>query len=315
MQNHWTETQLLMYAAAISPAANLEQIVTGYINPIDASFDRGVRRLPRQPAHRRGQEARRRTRPADGHVRKIRDEQVLAAAARATRPPPCRPSSIPEMGAILEAQQNVGSKIADIEQANAKTISDDAGDTYNAARTSLVVMLVLGILLSMALATLVARSIVRSVRGAKAVLDEVAAGDLTARMDVTSGDEVGQMGRALNESLDRIAEMVRLVGTSATSLAGSSTRLTGVARTIASGVDDAAEQATARQRRGRRGVAQRADRRRRHRRDEREHPGDRAERHGGGTGGERGHGRRQRDDPRRWRSWASPAPRSATSSR
>jgi hypothetical protein len=38
-QNHWTETQLLLrYAAAMSPAANLDQIVSGYIKPIHAAY-------------------------------------------------------------------------------------------------------------------------------------------------------------------------------------------------------------------------------------------------------------------------------------
>ncbi|GAB3864326.1 methyl-accepting chemotaxis protein [Dactylosporangium cerinum] len=245
MQNHWTETQLLMYAAAMSPAANLEQIVTGYIKPVDASFDAAYAAYLGSRHTAEGKKLADELVRQMATVRKIRDEQVLTAARQGNLPAAMQALFNPEMGAILEAQQNVGSKIADIEQANAKQISNDAGDTYDAARTSLIVMLVLGIILSMGLAGLVARSIVRSVRRAKSVLDEVAGGDLTSRMDVTSGDEVGQMGRALNESLDRIAEMVRLVGTSATSLASSSTRLTGVARTIASGVDDAAEQATA----------------------------------------------------------------------
>ncbi|MET7417882.1 methyl-accepting chemotaxis protein [Dactylosporangium sp. NPDC005555] len=245
MQNHWTETQLLMYAAATAPPANQDQIIDGYIKPIDAAFDKAYMDYLASRHTAEGKTVADELVRQIAAVRKIRDEQILPATRTGNTAAAMGALFNPEMGKILEAQQNAGSKIADIEQANAKKIADDAGDTYDAARTSLIVMLILGVLLSLALATLVARSIVRSVRNAKTVLDEVAAGDLTARMSVTSGDEVGQMGLALNESLDRIAEMVRLVGTSATSLASSSTRLTGVARTIASGVDDAAEQATA----------------------------------------------------------------------
>ncbi|WP_327008099.1 methyl-accepting chemotaxis protein [Dactylosporangium sp. NBC_01737] len=245
MQNHWTETQLLMYAAVVSPPANIEQVVNGYMKPVDASFDRAYADYLASRHTAKGKAVADELATQMAAMRRIRDEKILPAARQGNMPGALQALFDPEISAILEAQQDAGSSIAEIEQANAKQISDDATGTYNAARTSLIVMLILGVLLSLGLATLVARSIVRSVRGAKAVLDQVADGDLTARMDVTGGDEVGQMGRALNESLDRIAEMVRLVGTSATSLAGSSARLTGVARTIASGVDAAAEQATA----------------------------------------------------------------------
>ena len=57
--------------------------------------------------------------------------------------------------------------------------------------------------------TVVTRGITSRLRRTVKVLEQVAAGDLTKRIEVDSADEVGQMGTALNIALDHIEERAR----------------------------------------------------------------------------------------------------------
>jgi methyl-accepting chemotaxis protein len=89
----------------------------------------------------------------------------------------------------------------------------DAGAQVNAAyRSALTLMTSLGISV-LAIGTLFAfwttRSITRPMRKAVEIAEAVAAGDLTARIEVTSNDETGQLLRALK---DMNASLVRIVG-------------------------------------------------------------------------------------------------------
>jgi methyl-accepting chemotaxis protein len=67
------------------------------------------------------------------------------------------------------------------------------------------------------------------------VLNRVADGDLTARLDVGRNDEIGQVGAALNRSLDRIGQAVRSFASTATRLDTSSRTLGSVSTAISSG--------------------------------------------------------------------------------
>ena len=75
------------------------------------------------------------------------------------------------------------------------------------------------------------------------VLDAVAVGDLTERLEVTTGDEVGQMGRGLNQALDRMEGAVRSIGQNAQGLAGASEELTSVSQQMSSNAEETATQA------------------------------------------------------------------------
>jgi methyl-accepting chemotaxis protein len=95
-------------------------------------------------------------------------------------------------------------------------------------------------------------SITRPLRQAVAVLDRVAAGDLTARLDIPNRDELGRMATALNHTSAALADALRSVGADAGALAASAQAMGEVSRRMAdnaqvtSGRADGAAQATAR---------------------------------------------------------------------
>ena len=71
-----------------------------------------------------------------------------------------------------------------------------------AGRTKLLIALLIGaVVLAAASVVLLVRAIVRPVRATAEALDAVAVGDLSRTVEVTGDDEVGRMGRALNEAV------------------------------------------------------------------------------------------------------------------
>jgi methyl-accepting chemotaxis protein len=95
------------------------------------------------------------------------------------------------------------------------------------------------------LGSAVVRMISRPLRAAAAALTEVADGDLTQRLDVSSKDEVGQMAEALNHTLERTGEVIRAIRESAMTLASSSEELSATSSQMSASAEETSAQAGA----------------------------------------------------------------------
>ncbi len=69
-------------------------------------------------------------------------------------------------------------------------------------------------------------------------------GDLTRRVEVTSSDELGELGKVFNSFLDRLQGDIRAVGENAVSLLSASDNLQGLSQEIASTTEETSAQAT-----------------------------------------------------------------------
>ncbi|WP_203832606.1 Tar ligand binding domain-containing protein, partial [Actinoplanes lobatus] len=156
--------------------------------------------------------------------RKIREVETVPVAKRAT-------ASLAAMGTV--------------ENADAEATAGAAQESYDSNLTISIVMLLVGLTAGLGLGVFVARQIVRSLRKVHAVCDSLAAGDLTQTAGLTSLDEPGRMGRALDAAVARLRETVTTIGGSAVTLAGASRELSGVSSQLQSGAADAAAQAGA----------------------------------------------------------------------
>ncbi|WP_308285609.1 methyl-accepting chemotaxis protein [Actinoplanes hulinensis] len=132
-----------------------------------------------------------------------------------------------------------------VEEADAKKNADAAQESYDSNLTISIILLAVGLTAALGLGLFVARQIVRSLRKVHAVCDSLAAGDLTHTADLTSLDEPGRMGRALDTAVARLRQTVATIGGSAVTLAGASKELTVVSSRLQSGAADAAAQASA----------------------------------------------------------------------
>ena len=75
------------------------------------------------------------------------------------------------------------------------------------------------------------------------VLEKVAEGDLTQRMEVNSADETGRMALALNRTLESLSTAMRSIGESAQTLAASSEEMTAVSHTLSATAEETSAQA------------------------------------------------------------------------
>jgi methyl-accepting chemotaxis protein len=153
---------------------------------------------------------------------KIRDEQA-----------------VPVMNQIFASVQTLDAA----ETADAAKNAAAAQSGYRTGRTISIVTLVIGLTLALALGFLVARRIVQSLAKVKKVCDALAAGDLTSSTGLTSRDEPGQMGLALDTAMARLRETVGTINGSAVSLASASEEMTGTSLQIAASAEEASAQA------------------------------------------------------------------------
>ena len=81
-------------------------------------------------------------------------------------------------------------------------------ESYASIRKLLVVVILIGVGIAVALSFFTARVIVRPLQEAVAVCDRVAKGDYSQRLLVDTKDEVGQMAKALNLSIDASVKLI-----------------------------------------------------------------------------------------------------------
>jgi methyl-accepting chemotaxis protein len=108
----------------------------------------------------------------------------------------------------------------------------------------LVVVATLSLLLAAGLGAFVSRSVARRISRHVVTLEAVAGGDLTAKADDSSDEELGRLGAAVNRVTAAMGEAVRTFRSSADQLTTASAGLSSSSQTIASNADEASAQAT-----------------------------------------------------------------------
>ncbi|SHN47357.1 methyl-accepting chemotaxis protein [Cryptosporangium aurantiacum] len=131
----------------------------------------------------------------------------------------------------------------DLEASMNQDVTSETRDIADGFFTVMLALCVVAVLLAIAVAWWVTRSITRPLDEAGTVLRAVAQGDLTRRLDVASNDEVGQMGRSMNTALAAIGGVMAEFDRSAGRLAGASARIGELSATIATDAVESSSQA------------------------------------------------------------------------
>jgi len=106
----------------------------------------------------------------------------------------------------------------------------------------ILVMLISGVVLG-ALSLTVTRAIVKPLAEVVRVADQVANGDLTQRLEIETGDEIGQTGRALNQAFAQMGSAIKTIAENSRSLKGASEELTSVSHQMAASAEETSAQA------------------------------------------------------------------------
>ncbi|MGC9669592.1 methyl-accepting chemotaxis protein [Planosporangium sp. 12N6] len=111
----------------------------------------------------------------------------------------------------------------------------DAEGSYNSGRAAVVGLLVVGVLVSVALALWVAYGIVRRLRHVSQVLESVADGDLTHEVVVRGQDELADMSRALIKAVSHLRSTVSTLAEGAQAMVTAGEELGATSHSIESG--------------------------------------------------------------------------------
>ncbi|MET0435740.1 MAG: methyl-accepting chemotaxis protein [Cellulomonas sp.] len=172
----------------------------------------------------------------------VRDGQLLVA------------SRVHDTAAFAEARDTVAQPIIDAmsasatalverEESDAAAAVDRAGADYRTSRTLVVALLVIGTALALGLAALVARSIVRGLQRVQVVAAALEQGDLTVTSGLTSRDEVGRMGAALDSAVGTLRGVIGTIDRSSTALASAAEQMSASSGQIAASAEETAAQA------------------------------------------------------------------------
>ncbi len=118
-----------------------------------------------------------------------------------------------------------------------------AEDEYTGSLWTFFSVAGLAALLSIGLAVFATRAVTRPLHRVSAVLDAVADGDLTKRVDVLARDEVGVMAASVNRAAEGMAVTVRAIAGGVRSLESSAQGLSSVATQVAASAEETSAQA------------------------------------------------------------------------
>ncbi|GAA1651590.1 methyl-accepting chemotaxis protein [Actinoplanes couchii] len=146
---------------------------------------------------------------------------------------------------IVEAMAADVTELDQSETADAAKNAAAAKAGYESSRTTQIVVLIVGLVAAVGMGFWVATRIVKSLAAVQDVAEALAAGDLTHSTGLTSNDETGRMGRALDQATASLRDTVRTIESSALSLAGASEEMTSTAAQIAGSAQEASQQSMA----------------------------------------------------------------------
>ncbi|MFI5889652.1 methyl-accepting chemotaxis protein [Actinoplanes sp. NPDC051513] len=133
-------------------------------------------------------------------------------------------------------------KLMDLERSRAAQASTGAHEDAVGAQRTILILVLAGVILAVALAMLIGRSISRRLAGVRDVLDAVAGGDLTGQAAASGADEVGLMAGSVNQATTTIRETVAALAGSSRTLAESSRQLSTSAEAIAGNAQETSTQ-------------------------------------------------------------------------
>ncbi|WP_448610728.1 methyl-accepting chemotaxis protein [Geodermatophilus sp. URMC 60] len=133
-------------------------------------------------------------------------------------------------------------ELSKVRQGNAAKSADQATASYESTRTVLLVGIVVGALVALALGVLIARAIRRDVQRVQTVAQALAEGDLTRSSGLTSKDELGRMGQALDTAVGSLRTVLGSVASSADAVAASSEELSASSAQISASAEETSAQ-------------------------------------------------------------------------
>jgi methyl-accepting chemotaxis protein len=144
-------------------------------------------------------------------------------------------------GAFNSIEDNMNKLLA-LETRLSKEQYDSARQVFTMVITVSVFVLLAAVVLSLGTSLVMKVIITGPINKTIDVIEGVAEGDLTRRIDVTSQDEIGEMAKHFNVLADRLHDAISRVARSSDAVSGAANRLDAAAEQMAAGIEEAALQ-------------------------------------------------------------------------
>ncbi|GLY08518.1 methyl-accepting chemotaxis protein [Actinoplanes sp. NBRC 101535] len=132
--------------------------------------------------------------------------------------------------------------LADQAESQAAASAAEAQDAAGRARTTIAVVLAVGVVAAAAFALLVARTMNRRITTLQEVLAAMASGDLTERPADPAGNEIGKMSRSVQQAVAQVRATMYALSEMSSGLADRSTELGEASRGLSRSTDQTSDQ-------------------------------------------------------------------------
>jgi methyl-accepting chemotaxis protein len=139
-------------------------------------------------------------------------------------------------------QENLGA-IVKYQEENVNSAYKKAVSAYERQRLIMVVFGAIAFLLGLWGAIFLTHNFVTRLNRVSAAMERVADGDLSTHIKIFAKDEIGDLGRAINRTLESMHAMVTSIKDTAAQVASASTQLYATSEQIATGAEEVAAQA------------------------------------------------------------------------
>ena len=132
------------------------------------------------------------------------------------------------------------SELARLKERLAEQAYENSDEVYQTARTTIVTVSIIGVIAGVLIGTFIARLFSLPLHSTVKTLKQIALGDFTARVKVTTTDEIGEMGTSLNDALANIQAALTETRSVADSVASAAQQLSAASEEISSGAQEQA---------------------------------------------------------------------------
>jgi methyl-accepting chemotaxis protein len=135
----------------------------------------------------------------------------------------------------------------DFNKASGDTGGQDIDRAIGQAKTGLILGLIIAAIVGASIAVYITRSITRPVGVALLAIERVAAGDLTANIDMSARDEIGRICGAMNKMIASLRDIIAEITSATSNVAAGSEQMSATAQQLSQGASEqaaAAEEST-----------------------------------------------------------------------
>ncbi len=119
-------------------------------------------------------------------------------------------------------------------------LGSEQHESNEQAKELVVIVSTIAVILGIILALLITRVITGPIRDAVTIANQLAAGDLTSKIEVTSNDETGQLLRAMMRMVENLSSIITEVRSTSNSLASASEEVSATAQSMSSSSNEQA---------------------------------------------------------------------------